>query len=167
MNQKIAGIKNAVKDVGTRVILKLIVFTIKHANKDLKIGELQKRYNAYEAATIKVSLTDKNISFAFRISDGKLKYVEAPEKVDGELIMTSDTFISLLAGKRKKTNPATGETTITNYTVQDAWFQGDLTTYGPGATNSTYLFMRDIWQEIQDSIQAKLGQKIASILQKE
>ena len=150
----------SIKDVGLRVVLRLVVEIIKKTNKEINIAELQKKFNAYKSKTVKFYLTDKKLNLHFRVENGKLKYVKNPKKVDNYVLLDSNTFISLLAGVTKIIDPATGKTKIVKYTPMDAWLRGDLQTYGEGSTNDSLLFFNHIFKEVQPTIMSKIGKSL-------
>jgi len=159
-----------IKDVGTRLCLKIIATVIQTANKEVNIPEIQKKFNAYQEKTIQFKIPDKNLNLTFRLSkEGKILWVRNPEVIDNTVVMNSNTLFSLLGGKTKVIDPADGSEKFVDYTPQMAWLRGDiqifsLTEKGMGSTNDVYLIFTYLMKELQDSVVLKMGQKIAGIL---
>jgi len=132
-------------------------------NKEIEVEELEQQYGGKEK-TIQVCIRDKDTNFNFRISEGRLKYVKSPKQVDAKAITDSDTFLSLLSGKTKVIDPVTGEEEIESYTPYDAYLRGRLKVYGKGTTNDMYLLFNYIWDEVQETIEERIGSKLAKVI---
>ncbi|RLE41817.1 hypothetical protein DRJ16_05670 [Candidatus Woesearchaeota archaeon] len=156
-----------IKSTKKRVIMKLVVELIKRANTELDIKGLQEKYDATKGKTILIYIEDENLPFAFRVEEGRLYYIKNPERVDYKVIMNSDTFISLLAGKVKRRDPKTGEIYWENYSIGKAWLNGDIVIVceNEGSTNDMVLALK-VWEEISKRFTVKVAQKIVHALVK-
>jgi len=154
-----------IKSTKKRVIMKLVVELIKRANTELDIKGLQEKYDATKGKTILIYIEDENLPFAFRVEEGRLYYIKNPERVDYKVIMNSDTFISLLAGKVKRRDPKTGEIYWENYSIGKAWLNGDIVIVceNEGSTNDMVLALK-VWEEISKRFTVKVAQKIVHAL---
>jgi len=153
-----------IKDINKRVILKLVVEIIKTTNQSMDLKNLETKYNIDKKKTFRFIINDRDMCLNFRLHNSILQYVKDPESVDVQFSMSSDTFISLLSGKTKAIDPATGKDKIVDYDTISAWMNGDITTYnvsgkGSGITNDLYLGMQ-IWNDIKDKIGVQIGQRI-------
>jgi len=156
-----------IKSTKKRVILKLVVELIKRANTELDIKGLQEKYGATKSKTILIYIEDESLPLAFRVEEGRLCYIKNPEKVDHKVIMNSDTFISLLAGKIKRRDPRTGEIYWEDYSIGKAWLNGDIViiSEGGGSTNDMVLALK-VWEEVCKKFGVKVAQKIVHALVK-
>lgn len=161
MKDKLVG---GVKDIGRRVVMKVALKIVKHVNREVDVTELEDKYGNKVKKTIQVYVRDKDISMSFRISDGKLKYIKHPKKIDAKGIIDSNTFLSLIAGKKKVMDPATGETQYRSYGPYEAYMNGDIEIYGENVTADYYLLFKYVWENIEDEVQSKVGKRIAGAL---
>ena len=154
-----------IKNTKKRVIMKLVVELIRRANTELDIKGLQEKYDATKGKTILIYIEDEDLPFAFRVEGGKLYYIKNPESVDYKVIMNSDTFISLLAGKIKRRDPKTGEIYWEDYSIGRAWLNGDIAivSENEGSTNDMILALK-IWEDVSKRFTVKVAQKIIHAL---
>lgn len=158
------GLKEKVKDVGKRLILKAVIFAVKRINTEIAVKELQEKYKGTKQKTIRVIIPNKDMILNFRVEEGKLKYIKKPEEIDIKAVLDSNTFLSLLAGKQKVIDPATGEERTEEYSPYDAYLHGDLQVFGEGTTNDVYLAFRQVWGEIKGQVRNVIGQKIFDVI---
>lgn len=151
-----------IKDAKERLIVKLVIDIIKHANRDINISEMQKKYNAYKKKTVKFKLSDKDMEMNFRVDNGKLKVVENPEKISCQVNLSSDTLISLLANKIRVIDPGTGKEIWADYDPFKAWLRGDIQVYpvGEGGTTNDAFLLFEVFNSVRDSFMVKISQKI-------
>jgi len=143
-----------------RLINGLIKLVIGRVNKDVNVADLQRQHNAYQAKVVKITVTDLaggSKSWDFRVRDGKVEYLTTPKAVDGGVLIKSDAFIALVRGKRKWTNPATGESKEMDYTPIDAVHYGEASYWGAAATNDVLLLARSIYKEVFPAVREDLG----------
>lgn len=160
-------IKGKVKDLGKRVVIKVATRIVKHINTNVNIPELEEKFGKDVKKTVQIYISDKDVKLAFRVEDGRIKYIKDPKEIDARAIVDSNTFISLIAGKRKVMDPSTGETRYESYGPYNAYVNGDVEIYGDGVTTDYYMLFKHVWKRVEDDVQDSVGQRIARTLQED
>jgi len=128
------------------------------ANSKVDIARLQAIHNANEGRISRMTLTDINKSFYFRVKDGKLQLLSGAEKLDGGFDLTVDTLVSMASGKQKRMDPGTGKIFSVEFTPIDAVTQGLVRIWGEAASNDLLLFAKavygSIWGQLKTEINA-------------
>lgn len=161
MKDKIVG---GMKDLGKSVVIRVAIQVIKHINRGVDVSELEDKYGRDVRKTIQIYVRDKGVNLAFRVEDGKLKYIKKPKQIDARAVIDSETFLSLVAGKKKVMDPATGETRFKDYGPYEAYMNGDIQIYGDNVTADYYLLFKYVWGRVKDDVQSKVGKRIAKAL---
>lgn len=160
-------IVSGVKDIGRRVVIKVALQVIKHINRDVDVSTLEEQFGQKVKKTIQIYVKDKGVKLAFRVEDGQLKYIKNPKNIDAKGIIDSNTFLSLVAGKKKVMDPATGETKLKDYGPYEAYMSGDIEIYGDNVTADYYLLFKYVWNRVKDDIHSTVGSRLAKALAEE
>lgn len=155
-------IKRAIKDVAQKTVFELMKFVVKSANTDLDIKSLQAKHNMYGNRVIRVMLTDmikRKLYFDNRmvIRDGRMEVVDKGSAID--FVLEIDVHcLPWIVNMRKKVGDG-----YIPYSIEDAWLNSEIKTYGAGSTVNVQLFFDDIWSGVRPKLQEKFGRLLEAI----
>jgi len=140
--------------------MKLIKLVLHVANR-LDISLIQVKHGFPGNRYVKIHIHDVGTHFTFKLSEGKLKFVTLPPRIDVNIHMaTLCTLKHLRFGYIAGYHPVTSQRTKVRYTLMDAWRYGDIVTNGDASTNDMLAFM-DLFIEAMASVSPG---KITSII---
>jgi hypothetical protein len=151
---------NATHGVLTKVMSK--------ANAALDVPTIRLRFNANKGLITEIRTADSRYRNWVQLGDGGLRIMRKPRNTNswGDRTWFGDgllefrdypTLINLIRGKKLRKDLATGKDYWSEYTPQDAYFYGDIRTFGDQASNEALRFILEVWPQIAAQIKAELG----------
>lgn len=132
---------------------KIIIMVFKMANKDLDIYELQRKFKADKEKTVEIYIRDAGYRQCFRLSGGKVVFVENPKKVDGTMETDTKTLLEIFSGEAIVKDTKTGKRKRINWTPMDAYRFGQIKITGEASTNDAWLFFNEVYEQLYPQLQ--------------
>ena len=140
------------------IVNQIVNKVISLINKDVDIEGFQEKFNANRGKVIQGRLVDIDRTFHLQVTDGKIRRLKNPEKVDGFFETDCVTLISLFKGKIKVVNPSTMEEKSVEYTPLDAVRYGDIRLGGDASSNDLLLFATAVYKEAYPQVRSALNE---------
>ena len=131
-------------------LLKLLANTVLVANKDIDIGELQRRHGFKGGRNIQLVITDDKwtvlVDEYMRIQDGKIISIKKePKVIHSRIFLKAKALPHAMKGKKKLSSGRE-----VKYDLLDAFLQGDARVYGRGDSIRAISFCRDVFGEVME-----------------
>jgi len=134
-------LKKLTKKVSEKIkrnMARVIINAVLRTNKEINLADLQAQ--GFGGNIIELLITDKGTVITqayFKLSDGKLKVVKNPKKVDITIVAEVSTLIQI----------AKGETDL-----ETAFYFGEIEVFGVGGTVRALSFFEKVWRVMKDEI---------------
>lgn len=127
------------------------------ANQRVDIAAIQSQDDTTQGRICRVTLTDINKSWCFRVLEGRVELLEGPQAIDGEVYFTSETLVALAQGQRKMMHPGTGREFTVEYNPIKALALGEITATGKAASNDALHLARALHREVYPALRDDLA----------
>jgi len=142
-----------------KLVVSLLRALQKILNKDVKVGDLQSKYNATKGRILRLYISDMDAYANFKIEDGKVDLVHCDEP-NATVSISLNTLLLLIKGSMT-VEEQDGTPVTHTYTPFDAWRRGELVieTSGPNETwlSDLTLFGKEVYAEAFPALRSKLG----------